>query len=309
MLIVVVLPAPFGPRKPNTSPAATSKLTPRTASTSPKDFCSSRTSIAGISATGNFIANVQLRIGATMADDRGTARAQEASRRARRSRARRWGCSSSTASTPSPSPRSPRAADVSEKTVFNYFPAKEDLVLHRRPGALRRADRGDPRAPARRLARRAVPRCDDGASSTWWRAATVERHRRRAAARDGQQGAARPAVPRLGAGGRGMLAPVIAEAAGAAEGGLVPAVVARTLAWTHRLVFRAAFTRLLDGEDPTRVARRPARAGAPGLRSARARPGRLRGQELSCACAQARTPWTSSVAASRSSVASPMSWS
>src|SRR3954449_9603452 len=23
-----------------------------------------------------------------------------------------------------------RAADVSEKTVFNYFPAKEDLVLH-----------------------------------------------------------------------------------------------------------------------------------------------------------------------------------
>jgi AcrR family transcriptional regulator len=25
-----------------------------------------------------------------------------------------------------------RAADVSEKTVFNYFPAKEDLVFHRR---------------------------------------------------------------------------------------------------------------------------------------------------------------------------------
>src|SRR5262245_37072383 len=47
-LIVVVLPAPFGPRKPNTSPGATSKLTPRTASTSPKDFFKSRTSIAGI---------------------------------------------------------------------------------------------------------------------------------------------------------------------------------------------------------------------------------------------------------------------
>src|SRR6266545_1944911 len=30
-----------------------------------------------------------------------------------------------------------RAADVSEKTVFNYFPSKEDLVLH--GGAERRA--------------------------------------------------------------------------------------------------------------------------------------------------------------------------
>ena len=38
MLIVVVLPAPLGPRKPKTSPASTSKLTPRTASTSPKDL-------------------------------------------------------------------------------------------------------------------------------------------------------------------------------------------------------------------------------------------------------------------------------
>jgi hypothetical protein len=29
----------------------------------------------------------------------------------------------------------------------------------------------------------------------------------------------------------------------------VPTIVARTLAWTHRMVFRAAFTRLLAGED------------------------------------------------------------
>ena len=32
-----------------------------------------------------------------------------------------------------------RAADVSEKTVFNYFPTKEDLVVHR--GAERMAAR------------------------------------------------------------------------------------------------------------------------------------------------------------------------
>ena len=35
ILIVVVLPAPFGPRKPNVSPTVTSKSIPRTASTSP----------------------------------------------------------------------------------------------------------------------------------------------------------------------------------------------------------------------------------------------------------------------------------
>src|SRR4051794_36499434 len=48
MLMVVVLPAPLGPRKPKTSPAATSKLTPRTASRSPNALRSSRTSTAFI---------------------------------------------------------------------------------------------------------------------------------------------------------------------------------------------------------------------------------------------------------------------
>ena len=50
------------------------------------------------------------------------------------------------------------------------------------------------------------------------------------------------------------LTPVVAAEAGAAEGDLVPAVVARTLAWTHRLIFRSAFTRLLAGEDQRAVA-------------------------------------------------------
>jgi hypothetical protein len=52
-----------------------------------------------------------------------------------------------------------------------------------------------------------------------------------------------------------LLASVVAEAAGDKDGRVVPAVVARTLAWTHRTTFRAAFTRLLDGEDQKRVAR------------------------------------------------------
>src|SRR4051812_50203383 len=43
-----------------------------------------------------------------------------------------------------------RAADVSEKTVFNYFPAKEDLVLHggeERRAALLQAVRSRPAGP------------------------------------------------------------------------------------------------------------------------------------------------------------------
>ena len=47
MLIVVVLPAPLGPRKPKTSPGGDLEATPRTASTSPKDLRRSSTSIAG----------------------------------------------------------------------------------------------------------------------------------------------------------------------------------------------------------------------------------------------------------------------
>src|SRR5438270_4979866 len=52
MLIVVVLPAPFGPRKPKTSPAATSKSTPFTASSSPNRFTRWLTWIAGTSRGG-----------------------------------------------------------------------------------------------------------------------------------------------------------------------------------------------------------------------------------------------------------------
>src|SRR5580700_8377758 len=46
ILMVVDLPAPFGPRKPNVSPAATSKSMPRTASISPYFLVSALTEIA-----------------------------------------------------------------------------------------------------------------------------------------------------------------------------------------------------------------------------------------------------------------------
>jgi hypothetical protein len=51
-----------------------------------------------------------------------------------------------------------------------------------------------------------------------------------------------------------FLVPVIAEEAGVEPDDLVAAVIARTLAWTHRLVYREAFTRLLAGDGQRQVA-------------------------------------------------------
>jgi AcrR family transcriptional regulator len=145
-----------------------------------------------------------------------------------------------------------RAADVSEKTVFNYFPAKEDLVLHG----------GEERRAALIEAIRTRP---PGASIVEpFRAGTVEFIDR--VQHDPVESIV--VVPRLVAGSKtrrdrlflgweqeaATLAPVIAAETGAPEGDLVPAVVARTLAWTHRLIFRSAFTRLLAGEDQRAVA-------------------------------------------------------
>jgi AcrR family transcriptional regulator len=145
-----------------------------------------------------------------------------------------------------------RAADVSEKTVFNYFPAKEDLIAQRgveRLDELIAAVRGQPPgapllAPFRRMTMDfldeverepvdsivAVPRLVTG--STALRERLYIAWEREAAA----------------------LTPVIAAQAGLHPDDLLAAVIARTLSWTHRLVYRAAFARLLDGEDQHAVA-------------------------------------------------------
>jgi AcrR family transcriptional regulator len=140
-----------------------------------------------------------------------------------------------------------RAAGVSEKTVFNYFPAKEDLVFNEgqaRRNALIEAIRTRPPGdslvdPFRRQTEELIARVELGPDPRL------------------------VAIPRLVAGSAvlrerlfigwereaALLTPVIAEETGAAPDDLVPGVVARSLAWTHRLVFRAAFTRLIAGED------------------------------------------------------------
>jgi AcrR family transcriptional regulator len=145
-----------------------------------------------------------------------------------------------------------RAADVSEKTVFNYFPAKEDLVVHRGQemiDALIEAVRqttpgGSVITPFRRLTDALLDAVETG---------PVE---------------AIVAVPRLVMGSNTLrqrlfvgweqeaaaLAPEIARVTGLEPDDFLAAMMARTLSWTHRLIFRAAFTRLLDGEDQREVA-------------------------------------------------------
>jgi AcrR family transcriptional regulator len=145
-----------------------------------------------------------------------------------------------------------RAADVSEKTIFNYFPAKEDLVF----GA-----GGDRRAAVIEAIRGRAP----GESFVApFRAATMDflDHVERDPVEE------TVAIPRLVAGSTALrnrlflgwegesavLGPVLAEEAGESGDDLAPVVVARALAWTHRLTFRAAFSRLIAGEDQRAVA-------------------------------------------------------
>jgi AcrR family transcriptional regulator len=145
-----------------------------------------------------------------------------------------------------------RAAGVSEKTVFNYFPAKEDLVFNE--GQARREaliDAIRTRAPGESLIEP-------------FRRQTEELIARVELGPDPRI----VAVPRLVAGSTALrerlfigwereaalLTPVLAEETGSAPDDLVPAVIARTLAWTHRLVFRAAFSRLIAGEDQRALA-------------------------------------------------------
>jgi AcrR family transcriptional regulator len=145
-----------------------------------------------------------------------------------------------------------RAAKVSEKTVFNYFPAKEDLVF----------GEGMQRVAALIEAVSARP---EGASIVEpFRRWTMD-HLDRV---EHEPVDSITAIPRLVMGSDALrnrlfigweqeavlLGPVIAEQVGGSDSELVPMIVARTLAWTHRLIFRAAFTRLLEGEDQAVVA-------------------------------------------------------
>jgi AcrR family transcriptional regulator len=146
------------------------------------------------------------------------------------------------------------AADVSEKTVFNHFAAKEDLVFAGGEARLARLQAD--------IAQRAP-----GTSVLDVFRASSEAMLDTVAAGEGEDRLVVPRIvraspalqERLAAGWAreaDTLVAAIAEATGADDDDLVPAVVARTLAWTLITIFRAAFDGLLAGEDPAQLAAR-----------------------------------------------------
>jgi AcrR family transcriptional regulator len=146
------------------------------------------------------------------------------------------------------------AADVSEKTVFNHFAAKEDLVfaggdsrLAQLQAAIAQRPPGTSVLDVFRASSAAM--LDVVAAGETKDSLVVPR-----IVRDS------PALQqRLAAGWEReaeALVAAVAEATGADADDLVPAVVARTLAWTLITIFRATFDGLLAGEDPEQLAAR-----------------------------------------------------
>lgn len=148
------------------------------------------------------------------------------------------------------------AADVSEKTVFNHFAAKEDLVFAG----------GDTQLAQLQAA---IAERPPGTSVLDVFRASSEAMLDVVAAGETEHSLVVPSIvrdspalqERLAAGWAReadtlVVVVAVAEATGADDDDLVPAVVARTLAWTLITIFRATFDGLLAGEDPEQLAAR-----------------------------------------------------
>ena len=147
------------------------------------------------------------------------------------------------------------AADVSEKTVFNHFPAKEDLAFAGGEAPLNQllADIAERPAgtPVLDVFRAATEAMIAGL------AATTERDELRDVTRIvGGSPFLQERLPVKWEREYAALAAAIAESAGADDGDVVPELLARTLWWTHRMIFRDAIAGLLADEDPRRLAAR-----------------------------------------------------
>ena len=146
------------------------------------------------------------------------------------------------------------AADVSEKTVFNHFPTKEDLAFAGREEGIARfvsaiAERPPGRSVLdvfRAMTRDVLDVFVAGGDEDLLAVARIIR-------------GSRALQERLTVGwesGAASITAAIAETAGADDDDLVPAVVARTLWFTHRSIFLAALNGLLADEDREQLAAR-----------------------------------------------------
>ncbi len=139
------------------------------------------------------------------------------------------------------------AAEVSEKTVFNYFPTKEDLAFAgREEGVARLVTDITERPPGtsvldvfRALTANVLDAFVAPGDQSLLTVAKIIRHS--------------PTLQqRLTVGwesGAAAITTAVAETSGATDGDLVPAIVARSLWFTHRSVFLRALQGLLAEED------------------------------------------------------------
>jgi AcrR family transcriptional regulator len=146
------------------------------------------------------------------------------------------------------------AAQVSEKTVFNHFPTKEDLAFAGREEGIAQfvtaiAERPPGRSVLdvfRAMTHTVLDVLVAGGDEDLLAVARIIR-------------GSRTLQERLTVGwesGADAITAVVARTSGADDDDLVPAIVARTLWFTHRSIFRAALSGLLDGEDRARLAAR-----------------------------------------------------
>jgi AcrR family transcriptional regulator len=146
------------------------------------------------------------------------------------------------------------AADVSEKTVFNHFPTKEDLAFAgREEGIAQFVAATTERPPGssvvdvfRAQTHTVLDVFVAGGDEDLLAVARIIR-------------GSRELEERLTVGwesGAAAITAAIAETSGAAADDLLPAIVARTLWFTHRSIFLAALTGLVAGEDGAQLAAR-----------------------------------------------------
>jgi AcrR family transcriptional regulator len=146
------------------------------------------------------------------------------------------------------------AADVSEQTVFNYFPRKEDLAFAgREEGIAMFVTAIAERPPGssvldvfRAMTRTVLDVLVTGGDEDLLAAARIIR---------GSRALQERLTVRWESGAAAITA-AIAETSGADDDDLVPAMVARTLWFTHRSIFLAALNGLLAEEDREQLAAR-----------------------------------------------------